>query len=649
MHHFNKHSRVFFVNRTSVTIDGIRFIIDSGKVKEISHNTQTSVSKLSEFWVSKSSAKQRAGRAGRTGPGKCFRLYSKKEYEAFNDFPVPEILRMSLDSIILQIATLQLGNPLDFKFVEGPKEKCISDSTNRLQLLGCITEEGSVTNLGRIISTLPMDAVLGKMLVLGSVSNLLGPVLTLVAVLSVQSPFARVSVSETTVLELRNGFQSMHGDSFTLLNLFAAWLEVKVAKNQSTRTWCKARAVEEQRLYEIVKLKSQYLKNLRDNTTLISAEFQEVEGELQRFKRRFELGLLEKRKFLAAGRKRKFLRVDDLSGSDVDEEETIAESEFRLNNNAESLLYDSDVAFLSENDLSTLKIIMVSGLYPNIAIPDKFNYNRPPSEKVYHTKSKRFANVLPNSVFTYCPELVTDNTLLYFAELTETRKVYLEYPCTIEALPVAILIAHRIDLCHDFKKLIMDEWIEFEFQNAEELQNVLVFGSKLRYEWVMAVQSAVSPDTTSTQEYSISDNIGQIDCIPACIKLLRANWIKSSMTSNPICDISSQLEKFSTMNCTYTVRKLKSSSIVENFGFTFEQELGTVFVTPHIRYHIQRNHWDKLSHIKVPLPVIESRKALPIKVPDSKMRKPYHCQNCDKTFLFTSGDIEKHLTNCAMG
>ena len=111
----------------------------TGKVKEMGHEVSTGVSKLAEYWISKSSAKQRAGRAGlasvlrkglvisadvngvflgRTGPGECFRFYSKNEYEKFNEFPVPEILRTSLESVALQIRAYGLGDPRHFDFIE---------------------------------------------------------------------------------------------------------------------------------------------------------------------------------------------------------------------------------------------------------------------------------------------------------------------------------------------------------------------------------------------------------------------------------------------------------------------------------------------------------------------------------------------------
>lgn len=103
---------------TSVTIDGIRFIVDSGKVKELSHDANCNMSKLSEFWISKASAAQRTGRAGRTGPGECFRLYSENEYNHMNDFAVPEIQRAPLEPVVLDIKALELGDPTQFDFIE---------------------------------------------------------------------------------------------------------------------------------------------------------------------------------------------------------------------------------------------------------------------------------------------------------------------------------------------------------------------------------------------------------------------------------------------------------------------------------------------------------------------------------------------------
>ena len=99
------------IAETSVTIDGIRFIIDSGKVKEMSYDAKYKKQRLQEFNISRASAEQRKGRAGRTGPGVCFRLYSEQDYLTFQEYSTPEIRRVPLDSLMLQMMSMGLKDP----------------------------------------------------------------------------------------------------------------------------------------------------------------------------------------------------------------------------------------------------------------------------------------------------------------------------------------------------------------------------------------------------------------------------------------------------------------------------------------------------------------------------------------------------------
>lgn len=105
------------IAETSVTIDGIRFVIDSGKENQMLFETQTRSHRLTETWISKASANQRKGRAGRTGPGVCFRLYSEDDFNKMDDFTLPEIKRISLESLIMQILDMNLeGFFIIYKF-----------------------------------------------------------------------------------------------------------------------------------------------------------------------------------------------------------------------------------------------------------------------------------------------------------------------------------------------------------------------------------------------------------------------------------------------------------------------------------------------------------------------------------------------------
>jgi HrpA-like RNA helicase len=145
------------IAETSVTIDGIRFVIDSGRAKELDYDISAGLSRLSEFWISKASAKQRSGRAGRTGPGRCYRLYSDREYEHLNDFTVPEILRGPLEQLVLQMKALNLGEPREFDLVERPPVANFEHAISLLQNLGALDNEERLTLLGQTLSTLPVD------------------------------------------------------------------------------------------------------------------------------------------------------------------------------------------------------------------------------------------------------------------------------------------------------------------------------------------------------------------------------------------------------------------------------------------------------------------------------------------------------------
>lgn len=121
------------IAETSVTIDGIRFVIDSGKVKEMSYDATTKMQRLKEFWISKASAEQRKGRAGRTGPGICYRLYSEKQFYDFESYTTAEILKVPLESLLLQMISMGLPNARMFPFIESPPAENIENAIMNLK------------------------------------------------------------------------------------------------------------------------------------------------------------------------------------------------------------------------------------------------------------------------------------------------------------------------------------------------------------------------------------------------------------------------------------------------------------------------------------------------------------------------------------
>ncbi|EXJ72435.1 uncharacterized protein A1O5_04939 [Cladophialophora psammophila CBS 110553] len=180
------------VAETSLTIPGIRYVFDTGRSKERKYNLDTGVQSFEIDYISKASAQQRAGRAGRTGPGHCWRLYSSAVYEQFfPDHAEPEILRAPAESVVLQLKGFAYPRPIaDFPFPTPPVAQTLNKAEQLLKNLGALTISGSITNLGRQLSIYPLSPRLGKILVAGiNELNLLWHILALVSALAVPEIF----------------------------------------------------------------------------------------------------------------------------------------------------------------------------------------------------------------------------------------------------------------------------------------------------------------------------------------------------------------------------------------------------------------------------------------------------------------------------
>ena len=163
---------------------------------------------------------------GRTGPGVCFRLYSESDYQAFSQYTTPEIQLVPLDSIILQMVALGINRIREFPFIEPPPASNVENSIHTLKQQGALTDDETLTPIGQMLGQLPIDVVIGKMLLIGSVFHVIEPVMIIAAALSVQSPFTQKMGYDSVVASLRQPLESDHGDLFTLLNAYDEWLQV---------------------------------------------------------------------------------------------------------------------------------------------------------------------------------------------------------------------------------------------------------------------------------------------------------------------------------------------------------------------------------------------------------------------------------------
>jgi ATP-dependent RNA helicase DHX37/DHR1 len=173
------------VAETSLTIPGIRYVFDCGRAKEKKYDLVTGVQSFEVGWISKASASQRAGRAGRTGPGHCYRLYSSALFERdFEEYAAPEILRTPLESVVLQLKSM--GAPVvNFPFPTPPDRESLQKAENLLSYLGALSPAGKVTKLGHELSLYPLNPRFARMLVMGIAQNLTAETIALVASLSV--------------------------------------------------------------------------------------------------------------------------------------------------------------------------------------------------------------------------------------------------------------------------------------------------------------------------------------------------------------------------------------------------------------------------------------------------------------------------------
>ncbi|KAH9708330.1 putative pre-mRNA-splicing factor ATP-dependent RNA helicase DEAH4 [Citrus sinensis] len=220
------------IAETSLTVDGVVYVIDCGYVKQRQYNPSSGMYSLDVVQISKVQANQRVGRAGRTRPGKCYRLYPSTVYhDEFLDVTVPEIQRSSLAGSVLYLKSLDLSdiNVLKFDFLDPPSSESLEDALKQLYLIDAIDENGSITSIGRTMAELPLEPSLSRMLMEANEYGCLSQALTVAAMLSAETTLLPGRSKSTekkrkhTPLELPDG--SGWGDHIQLLQIYECWDE----------------------------------------------------------------------------------------------------------------------------------------------------------------------------------------------------------------------------------------------------------------------------------------------------------------------------------------------------------------------------------------------------------------------------------------
>lgn len=222
------------IAETSLTVDGIMFVVDSGYCKLKVFNPKIGMDALQVYPISQANANQRSGRAGRTGPGQCFRLFTESSYK--NELlvsTVPEIQRTNLANVVLLLKSLGVQNLLEFHFMDPPPQDNILNSMYQLWILGALDNTGSLNPLGRQMVEFPLDPALSKMLIIAVDMGCSDDTLTIVSMLSVPAIFFRPKGREEESDAAREKFAVPESDHLTYLNVYLQW-----KSNNYSGQWC---------------------------------------------------------------------------------------------------------------------------------------------------------------------------------------------------------------------------------------------------------------------------------------------------------------------------------------------------------------------------------------------------------------------------
>ncbi|WP_445187635.1 ATP-dependent RNA helicase HrpA [Pseudonocardia sp. Cha107L01] len=267
------------VAETSLTVPGIKYVVDTGTARISRYSHRTKVQRLPIEKISQASANQRAGRCGRTSDGICIRLYAEDDYDARPEFTDPEILRTNLASVMLRMISLGLGEVADFPFVDPPDRRAVTDGINLLHELGAVQSPasgqsgaGKITEIGRSLDRLPIDPRFARMLLEADRNGCVAEVLVIVAALSIQDPRERPADNQQAADASHARFADPRSDFVSYLNLwrYLGQRRAELTGNQFRRM-----------------CRSEFLHFLRIR------EWQDLHGQLRRVLRELDITVTE--------------------------------------------------------------------------------------------------------------------------------------------------------------------------------------------------------------------------------------------------------------------------------------------------------------------------------------------------------------------
>ncbi|CAK9806163.1 Putative ATP-dependent RNA helicase DHX57 [Anthophora plagiata] len=414
---------------TSITIDDCVFVIDSGKMKETRFNSNQNMESLETCWVSRANALQRKGRAGRVMPGVCIHLYTSYKYKYdFSAQLVPEILRIPLEPLLLRIQLLHTGKKIDIhkilgKMLEPPADENISSAIKRLQDVGALNSECTLTPLGHHLAALPVNVRIGKLILFGAIFCCLDSVLTIAACLSHKNPF-NVPFEKRHKVNAKKEFFTANSDQLTILKAYKKWIEACARSSSAGQAFANENYLSVRTLYTLADIKYQFLE------LLVSIGFVSIN--------------LPKRQ------------------PNVDKILEITGFELNVNNDNYKLLQG----------------LLCAALYPNVVkifTPEKsfkvqsvgaIPIQPKPEELKFQTKNDGFVSIHPSSVnfhVGYFP-----SPYLVFQEKIKTSKVFIKEVSMVPILPLILFSNYELKIeLHNgiFIVSLEDGWILFSVES----------------------------------------------------------------------------------------------------------------------------------------------------------------------------------------
>ncbi|KAL8528983.1 hypothetical protein ACS0TY_006448 [Phlomoides rotata] len=438
------------IAETSITIDDVVYVVDCGKHKENRYNPHKKLSSMVEDWISRANARQRRGRAGRVKPGICFCLYTKHRYEKLmRPYQIPEMMRMPLVELCLQVKILSLGSIKQFlsKALEPPREEAIASAVSLLYEVGGIEGNEELTPLGYHLAKLPVDLLIGKMILYGAIFGCLSPILTISAFLSYKSPFVypkdereNVERAKLALLADQTGDAtvvsdvSRHSDHLVMLVAYKKWDKILHAHGaKAAQNFCSSHF-----------LSSSVLHMIRD----MRIQFGILLGDI---------GLIN-----------------------------IPKVGWKKKEKLENWLSDSSHPFNQySHHLVVVKAILCAGLYPNVATIERDNSGNHP----VWFDGKREVYIHPTSVNS--SQKAFQYPFLVFLEKVETTKVFLRDTTIVSPYSI-MLFGGSINVQHQTGLIIVDNWLKL----AAPAQTAVLF-KELRFTLHSILKELISKPQSS--------------------------------------------------------------------------------------------------------------------------------------------------------